>query len=78
MSYQAHVTDTAYHYDGSYAGFLCCIFESFARREIPAAVCPPQEGQMTLFGIRQIATAPARAQRVARGLQRLGAQIQRK
>lgn len=75
MSYQAYVTDTAYHYDGSYAGFLCCIFESFARREIPAAVCPPQEGQMTLFGIRQIATAPARAQRVARGLQQLGPEV---
>ena len=30
---------------------------------------------MTLFGIRQIATAPARAQRVARGLQRLGPEV---
>lgn len=72
MPYQAHVTDTAYHYDGSYAGFLCCIFESFARKEIPAAVCPPQEGQLTLFGAQQIPTDPVRARRVARGLQRLG------
>ena len=44
MSYQAHVTDVAYCYDGSFAGFLCCVFESYARREIPAEVCPPEEG----------------------------------
>ena len=39
MSYEAHVTDTAYCYDGSFAGFLCCVFESYARKEIPAEVC---------------------------------------
>lgn len=72
MPYQANVTDTAYHYDGSFPGFLCCIFESFSRREIPAAVCPPEEAQMTLFGVREISTDTARARRVAAGLQRLG------
>ena len=46
MSYEAHVTDTAYCYDGSFAGFLCCVFESYARKEIPAEVCPPEEGQL--------------------------------
>lgn len=72
MSYPAHVTDIAYHYDGSFAGFLCCIFESFSRREIPEAVCPPEEAQMTLFGVREIETSSTHAQRVARGLTRLG------
>ena len=43
MSYEAHVTDTAYCYDGSFAGFLCCVFESYARKEIPAEVCPPED-----------------------------------
>ena len=38
MSYEAHVTDTAYCYDGSFAGFLCCVFESYARKEIPTEV----------------------------------------
>ena len=42
MSYEAHVTDTAYCYDGSFAGFLCCVFESFAQHEIPFAVWTPQ------------------------------------
>ena len=26
MSYPAHVTDTVYRYDGTFQGFLCCIF----------------------------------------------------
>ena len=72
MPYQANVTDTAYHYDGSFPGFLCCIFESFSRREIPAAVCPPQEAQMTLFVVREIVTDLSHARRVAAGLDRLG------
>ena len=50
MPYPAHVSDAAYCYDGSYAGFLCCIFESYTRREIPSAVLGPAEGQITLFG----------------------------
>lgn len=72
MSYPAHVTDAAYRYDGSFKGFLCCVFESYANREIPSAVLPPDQGQLTLFGVKEIATDPARAQRVARGLDRLG------
>ena len=52
MDYPAHVTDTAYRYDGSFQGFLCCVFESFARHELPAAIHPPEEGQTSLFGIR--------------------------
>ena len=50
MSYEAHVTDTAYCYDGSFAGFLCCVLESYARKEIPAEVCPPEEGQLIIYG----------------------------
>ena len=41
MPYPADVTDQVYRYDGSFQGFLCCIFESFSRREIPAGVWPP-------------------------------------
>ena len=56
MHYQADVSDTVYRYDGSFQGFLCCVFESFARREIPAAVCTPQTEQLTLFALRDIPT----------------------
>ena len=61
MPYPAHVSDAAYCYDGSYAGFLCCIFESYTRCEIPSAVLGPAEGQITLFGTEAIATDPTHA-----------------
>ena len=57
MPYEANVTDVAYRYDGSFAGFLCCVFESYARHEIPSEVCSPEEGQLNLFGTREILTA---------------------
>ena len=72
MSYPAHVTDTVYRYDGTFQGFLCCIFESYSRKEIPAAVCAPDRGQISFYDSCKIVTDPARAQRVARGLERLG------
>ena len=75
MYYEAHVTDTAYCYDGSFAGFLCCVFESYARKEIPAEVCPPEEGQLNFFGTRQIFTDEQHARRVAAGLDRLGREV---
>ena len=77
MDYPAHVTDTAYRYDGSFQGFLCCVFESFARHELPAAIHPPEEGQTSLFGAREIPTDPRRAGRVAAALHRLGAPVER-
>ena len=75
MPYPAHVSDTAYCYDGSFAGFLCCVFESYTRHEIPSAVLGPGEGQTTLFGLKTIPTDPAHAKRVADGLTRLGPMV---
>lgn len=75
MPYEANVTDVAYRYDGSFAGFLCCVFESYARHEIPSEVCSPEEGQLNLFGTREILTDRQRAKRVAMGLDRLGPQV---
>lgn len=72
MPYPAHISDVSYLYDGTYPGFLCCVYESYARKEIPAAVLGPDQGQMTLFGQRPVPTDPRRAQRVAAGLKRLG------
>lgn len=77
MSYTAHMTDTVYRYDGSFPGFLCCIFESYAKKELPAAVLPPEEEQLSLFGSRDIPTDMARASRVAAGLARLGGEVRK-
>ncbi|MCO7109465.1 DUF4130 domain-containing protein [Gemmiger formicilis] len=51
------------------------MFESYARKEIPAEVCPPEEGQLNFFGTRQIFTDEQHARRVAAGLDRLGREV---
>ncbi len=66
-----------YRYDGSYPGFLCCVFESFRRRALPLAVWPPQQAQLTFYECRDIPTEPAFAVRVERSLRpRLGARAE--
>lgn len=72
MSDQADVNNIVYQYDGTYQGFLCCVFESYARRELPSEICPPDRGQISFFASHEIVTDPARAKRVAVGLKRLG------
>ena len=36
-----HGTPFAYLYDGSYAGFLTCIYESYVRKELPVSFSTP-------------------------------------
>ena len=57
----------AYRYDGSFDGFLCCVFESFLKKETPAAILP-QDGPYSLYPEKQIETDPERASRVWRSL----------
>ncbi len=54
-----------YYYDGTYAGFLTCVFESFAEKEIPAAIFAEDAADQTcLFGAKYIETDMERAERV--------------
>lgn len=57
-----------YLFDGSFAGFLCCIFESYDKKEVPTALCGGEEPPLSLFDQRSIRTDPALARRVYRGL----------
>ena len=59
-----HDADVVYLYDGSFEGFLCCVFESFAQHEIPFAVWTPQRETSTLYPVKDIATDHATARRV--------------
>lgn len=61
-------TDIVYRYDGSFDGLLCCVFDSFARKEDPAMLLSPRSDQTTLFPAREVETDPAHAQRVARSI----------
>ena len=72
-----HDADVVYLYDGSFEGFLCCVFESFAQHEIPFAVWTPQRETSTLYPVKDIPTDHARAQRVFASFDRkLGAETE--
>ena len=43
-----HDADVVYLYDGSFEGFLCCVFESFAQHELPFAIWTPERETATL------------------------------
>ena len=63
-------TDLTYEYDGTLEGLWCCVFESFERKETPAAVRPFDAPQMTLAPVRRIETDLGRAARVRRAVPR--------
>jgi probable DNA metabolism protein len=58
-------TDVIYCYDGSFAGFLCCVFESFARQEMPTEICTDEsQRQLSFCPPRTIQTDLTKAGRV--------------
>lgn len=58
--------DVIYYYDGSFYGFLCCIFDSYAYQEHPAAISCDGDEIISLFDSRMIKTNPDHAIRVLR------------
>ncbi len=63
-------SDIAYLYDGSFQGLLCCVFESFERRELPYFIFTYENQTPVLFALREIQTDDARARRVLDGIRR--------
>lgn len=57
-------SDVIYHYDGSFDGLLCCVFESYEKKEIPVDILCPTAPRPLLFAERTIATSPEKARRV--------------
>ena len=58
----------SYRYDGTFEGFLCCVFESYVAHELPASIVGPNSPDLNLFGVKEIATDEERAVRVARSI----------
>lgn len=59
-----------YLFDGTYPGFLSCVFESFERKEFDVIPITQEDHQVDLFaGSRKIATDHRKALRVQNGLQ---------
>lgn len=57
-------TVTAYLYDGSFDGLLCCIFTAIAEKESPADILPENAAQPSLCPPRYILTDSVHASRV--------------
>ena len=55
-----------YCYDGSFEGFLCCIFESYAKHEVLTAIVSDEDMEPTLYDTRFIQTDRKHADRVYR------------
>lgn len=62
-----------YCYDGSFEGLLCCVFESYDNKEMPADVLP-EDGQLPLLlNMRMVQTRTDRAERVLKSIpQKMG------
>ncbi|MEY8389374.1 TIGR03915 family putative DNA repair protein [Oscillospiraceae bacterium 38-13] len=58
--------EVIYQYDGSLNGFLSCVFDSYANKEIPAGFHSGEETAYSLFDSRTVPTDPGRAARVLR------------
>lgn len=58
----------AYRYDGSFEGFLTCIFEAFEKHEEPVSISSEDMAQELLFPIRYIETDEKKASRVAESI----------
>lgn len=60
--------EMVYYYDGSFEGFLSCVFESYAKKEVPTAIFRDEDAVPTLFDCRTVSTDPSHAKRVLRKL----------
>lgn len=60
-----------YYYDGSFEGFLCCVFESYANKETLTAIYRDEDAVPTLFDCRSVITDHQRANRVLRKLSKV-------
>lgn len=58
----------AYEYDGTFAGFLTCVYQSYANRETPAAFFSPEDDRISLYPARQVQTDQRRAKQIYREL----------
>jgi probable DNA metabolism protein len=59
-----------YCYDGSFEGLICCVFESYDKKEIPMDIMADDAQLPWLLNMRRIATDEARTKRVLTAVQK--------
>ena len=62
--------DTVYVYDGSFHGFLCCVYESVYSGVSPIDIVASDDDPITLYAIREVKTDAEKAQRVMTSIPR--------
>lgn len=74
----AQLVQMAYLYDGSFAGFLSCVFECYEKREEPVCFSTFEDPRVTLWPQRAVETDRDRALRVYQSLsKRISPEAQR-
>lgn len=58
-------SDIVYCYDGSFKGLMCCVYESYLRKEKPFDIVDVNDCRATLFEVRDISTDEEKARRVS-------------
>lgn len=61
-------TNIAYRYDGSIHGLMCCVFESYEKKELPSAIITYDEEQVVLYEVREIVTDKTKSMRVLKSI----------
>lgn len=56
--------EVTYCYDGSFEGLLCCVFESYEKKEIPSEILLKDSPQGVLFPVKEIVTDIRKGNRV--------------
>ncbi|MBR3641486.1 MAG: TIGR03915 family putative DNA repair protein [Oscillibacter sp.] len=67
------MNEIVYLYDGTFEGFLCCIFERYAHKEVLTAICRDEDFPPSLFPSRFVSTDSAHARRVLRKVRAISA-----
>lgn len=62
------MTQVCYEYDGTFEGFLTCVFYSYANQEEAVCFQTPEEDSYTLWPTRRIDTQRDKAERVYRSI----------
>ena len=70
-------TQISCQYDGTYPGFLSCVFDCYVNREEPVEFHAPEDMCCSLYPLRQVETDEAHAQRVFRSFAKFGAEGRR-
>jgi len=60
----SYAENIIYRYDGTFDGFLCCVFESYTKKEMPAAILSENDIQYTIYPEKNIETVLENSQRV--------------